>query len=130
MHPNEALARREIAALAAGDAEALAGLYADEFVLHYPGNNPLAGDHSNFESFMGKAWQLFGDGATVTPILHDALGNDEHAIQLVTVKANAKGKTYSWSSVAVLHTSGGKISEVWIHFQDQHGIDEFLNSLV
>jgi ketosteroid isomerase-like protein len=130
MHPNEALARREIAALASGDEATLRDLYADGFVLHYPGNNPLAGDHPNFESFMAKVWQLFGDGATVTPVLHDALGNDQHAIQLVTVTANAKGKTHTWHSVAVLHTSGGKISEAWIHFQDQHAVDAFLNSLV
>jgi hypothetical protein len=29
-----------------------------------------------------------------------------------------------------MHVRGGKFSEVWLHIDDQYGLDEFLNSLV
>jgi ketosteroid isomerase-like protein len=54
MHPNEALARRELEVVQAGDIAALGNLHADDFVLHYPGRNPLAGDHRGTHEFLAK----------------------------------------------------------------------------
>jgi hypothetical protein len=65
----------------------------------------------------------------VTRQLHDALGSDDHSVQLLNVTANARGRSHSWQLVVVMHTRDGKISEVWLHIGDQHKLDEFLNSL-
>jgi ketosteroid isomerase-like protein len=130
MHANEALARREIEALNANDLDAVRALYTDDFVLHYPGKNPLAGDHRSFSDFLAKVRELMGKEATVTRELHDALGNDEHAIQLLNVTANVKGKKHTWHSVIVIHPRDGKIAEAWIHIDKQDALDAFLNSLV
>jgi|SRR3990172_597686 len=129
MHPNEELARRELEALNAGDMEAVAEFYADDFVLHYPGRNPLAGDYRSFQEFLAKLGPLMGEDGAITRELHDALGSDDHAVQLLNVTANARGSSYSWQGVIVMHTRDGKISEAWIHIGDQYGLDEFLNSL-
>jgi ketosteroid isomerase-like protein len=129
MHPNEELARRELEVLEAGQMDALSDLYADDFVLHYPGRNPLAGDHRSFPEFLAKIEPLMGEGGTITRELHDAFGTDEHAVQLLSVTANAKGKTHSWEATVVMHTRDGKISEAWIHIGDQYALDDFLNSL-
>jgi hypothetical protein len=130
MHPNEDLARRELDAIRAGaDIEALGEFYADDFVLHYPGRNPLAGDYRSLEDFLAKFEPVFGEDATVTRELHDALGSDDHAVQLLEVTANAGGRSYSWRGLVVMHTRDGRISEAWIHNGDQYGLDEFLNSL-
>jgi ketosteroid isomerase-like protein len=129
MHANEALARREIEALNSNDMATLQGLYTDDFVLHYPGKNPLAGDHRSFTDFLGKVRQLMGKDATVTRELHDALGSDGHAIQLLNVTADVKGKKHTWHSVIVMHPRDGKIAEAWIHIAEQDALDAFLNSL-
>jgi ketosteroid isomerase-like protein len=43
MNPNEELARREIEKIEAGDMDAVNAMYADDFVLHYPGRSPSLG---------------------------------------------------------------------------------------
>ena len=129
MHPNEELARREHQVLESGDMDALAALYADDLVLHYPGRNPLAGDHRGLEEFLAKIQPLMGEDGTVTRELHDAFGSDDHAVQLLTVTGNARGKTHTWQAAVVMHTRDGKVSEVWIQIGDQYALDGFLNSL-
>jgi uncharacterized protein len=104
MYPNEELARRELQVLKSGDTEQLGSLYADEFVLHYPGRNPLAGEHRSLEGFLRRFQPLFGEDGTVTRELHDALGTDDHAVQLLTVTANARGKMHRWHAAVIMHT--------------------------
>lgn len=127
MHPNELLARREIDLINAGDVDALDELYADDLVLHYPGRNPLAGSYRNVRDFLIKAENVF-QGGTLTRELHDALGTDEHAVQLVRVTASVGEHSHSWRAVVVYHVRDGKFSEAWIHVDDQYALDEFLNS--
>lgn len=128
MHPNELLARREIDLINSGDVETLGELYADDLVVHYPGKNPLAGLHS-VQEFLAKFETVLRDG-TIKRELHDALGTDDHAVQLLRVTASARGRSHSWNAVAVLHVRDGKFSECWIHVDDQYALDDFLNSLV
>jgi ketosteroid isomerase-like protein len=128
MHSNEELARREMDLINQGDLAAVGELYADDFVLHYPGRNPLAGTYTKVEEFLARLERLF-QGGTVKRRLHDALGTDDHAVQLLAVEAQAKGRSHSWNAVIVMHVRKGKFSEAWFHFDDQHALDEFLTSL-
>lgn len=128
MHPHELLARREIELINAGDSDALEDLYANDLVIHYPGRNPLAGTHSVRE-FLDRFQALLKDG-TLTRELHDALGTDDHAVQLLRVTASVGGRSHSWNAVAVMHVRDGRFSEAWLHVDDQHALDDFLNSLV
>jgi len=127
MHPNEALARREMELLRAGDLEALEDIYAPDLVIHYPGRNPLSGSHL-VQEFLSRFEALLGDG-TLTRELHDALGSDDHAVQLLRVSVSAQGRSHSWNAVAVLHVRDRRFSECWIHVDDQYALDEFLNGL-
>ena len=129
MHPNEELARHEAEVLASNDMGALAELYTDDFVLHYPGKSPIAGDHKSFVAFLEKVRPLMGEGGSITRVLHDAFGSDEHAIQLLQITATAQGKTHSWDVAFVMHTRDGKISEAWALVRDLYALDDFLNSL-
>ena len=128
MHPNELLARREIDLINAGDSEALKSVYTDDLVVHYPGKNPLAGSHS-VQEFLARAETVLKDG-TLKRELHDALGSDDHSVQLLNVTASAGGRSHSWKAVAVMHVRDSKFSEVWVHVDDQYSLDNFLNSLV
>lgn len=128
MHPNEALARQELELINAGDLDALSALYASDLIIHYPGRNPLSGTH-RVQDFLTKFETLLGDGS-LTRELHDALGTDDHAVQLLRVTASARGRSHSWNAVAVLHVRNGRFTECWIHVDDQYVLDDFLNSLV
>lgn len=128
MHPNELLARREIELLNAGDFEALDDLYTDDCLVHYPGRNPLAGTHSG-DDFVARLRGVF-EGGTITRDLHDALGTEDHAVQLLHVTASVGERSHSWNLVVVMHVQDGKFSEAWVHVDDQHALDDFLNSLV
>ena len=127
MHPNEQLARREIELINAGDYDALAVFYTDDLVIHYPGRNPLAGSHT-VDEFLATFQALLKDG-TLTRELHDALGTDHHAVQLLRVTASAGKRSHSWNAAVVLHVRDGKFSECWIHVDDQYALDDCLNSL-
>lgn len=128
MHPNEALARQEMELIRAGDLGALDDVYASDLVIHYPGRNPLSGTHSA-QQFLARFEALLGDDGSLTRELHDALGSDDHAVQLLGVTASARGRSHSWNAVAVLRVRDGRFSECWIHVDDQYALDDFLNSL-
>ena len=98
MHPNELLARKEIELIQAGDWDAVDRLYTDDIVIHYPGRNPLAGSHSA-EQFLAKFQTLLKDGPLERE-LHDALGTNDHAVQLLRVTASV-------GAIALLERSSG-----------------------
>lgn len=128
MHPNEQLARREIELIQAGDEAGLAALYADGFILHYPGRSPLAGTYTDVAEFLARLSRVF-EGGAVERDLHDALGTDRHAVQLLRVTADVGGLSHTWEAVIVMHVEEGQFTEAWFHFRDQYSLDEYLNSL-
>ena len=132
MHPNEELARREAEAWAIRTAsEEALGMYTDDAVIHYPGRNPLAGayvGHDGLREFASRIGELVGDG-TIRRELHDALGTDEHAVQLLTVEAEVGARRHAWRAAIVMHVRDGKISEAWVTVEDQYALDEFLNTI-
>lgn len=128
-HPNAELARRELDAVNSGDLDALRELYTEDFVFHYPGRNPLAGEHRGFaglQRFAEKIGDLVGE--SIEREAHAFVADDEHAIQLLTVSATRKdGQSHRWNAVVVLHVRDGKFNEAWIHVEDQYALDEFLS---
>lgn len=128
-HPNAELARRELEAVNSGDLETLREIYAEDFVFRYPGRNPLAGEYRGFEGLQEFAERI-GDvaGEQVEREAHAILADEEHAIQLLTVRATRKdGRSHAWNAVVVLHARGGRFNQAWIHIDDQYALDEFLS---
>jgi hypothetical protein len=124
-HSNEDVLRREIEGIAAG--ASLEEFYADDVVVHFPGNSPFAGDYRGHEG-LAELFRKFGEVASsVERELHDAMANEEHGVQLLTVRAERKdGRTHAWQAIWVSHFRNGKISELWGHITDQAALDEFL----
>ena len=128
MHPNEALARREMDLISEQDADGHRRLYADNCVFHYPGKTALAGTYRGLSEFMARLEEVF-DGAALTRELHDALGSDDHAVQLLRVTATAGNSSHTWRVAWIMHVDGGQFSEAWAFVDDQYALDAFLNSL-
>ena len=126
MHPHEDLLRREAEAGIQGGSLA-EDFYTDDHVLHYPGKSPVAGEYRGHEGLADFGGRLAAV-ASVRPELHDAIANDDHGVQLVSVQAERKdGSRHAWRVMWVFHFRDGKISESWAHIDDQQALDDFLN---
>ena len=128
-HPNAAVLRAHLDALARGDVPAALSFYSDDVVFHYPGANPLSGE------YRGKAavLELLGRVMAITggrfhPEVHDILASDDHAAALVTVRAERDDRRVEWRSVDLFHLRDGKLSEHWVHEVDQDAVDRFFAS--
>jgi len=115
--------RRYAEAWASGDAATVVGLYADDIVLHYFGQNPLAGDHVGKAAaltVLGKVSALTKRG---TPEIHDVLGSDSHAA-ILAKEAWMDGPTpITVNRVLVFHVRDGQLSECWVYDEDQRMVD-------
>jgi ketosteroid isomerase-like protein len=122
-HPNEELARSEMEAALRGDFENMLAHYTEDFILHYPGRNALSGTYqgkNGLREWGRKIDKLLGPGGSLVRTLHDILASEDHAIQLVSVKARrTDGRSASWNAAVVMHVRDSIISEIWLHI-DNH----------
>lgn len=128
-HPNEEIARSAQEALANGDMDGFLSHHAGDFVVHFPGRGPMAGDHRGKDG-VAKMFQQQMQVLDSPPEIenHDILANDDHAVLLNKTRATRGGKVLEQDQVVVMHIEGGKIAEVWLHFSDQQALDEFASS--
>jgi hypothetical protein len=125
-HPNEELLRKGFDAFGKGDLDGVKALFADDIVWHVPGSSQLSGDYKGqgeVMAWLGKNLEL--SGGTLKTEVHDVLGNDEHAVALFTITAQREGKSLHDNACQVVHVSGGKVTESWLHPGDQKTVDEF-----
>jgi len=126
-HPNEDLVRAGYVAFGRGDVDALQHkFFAGDVRYHVPGKSPLAGDYKGVAQvleWLGRQFEL--SEGTIRAEVHDVVANDEHAVSLITVRAERAGKQVVDNSVQVFHIRDGKVSEVWSHPADLYAMDEF-----
>jgi ketosteroid isomerase-like protein len=126
-HPNEDLVREGYAAFGRGDVEALQSqFFAPDIRWHFPGQSPFAGHYSGLAEvlgWLGRSAEV--SGGTLRTELHDVIGNDDHVVALVNVRAEREGKTLNDNSVQVFHIRDGKAAEVWTYPADVRAEDEF-----
>jgi ketosteroid isomerase-like protein len=114
-HPNVGRIRDGYRAFAAGDAEGAMKLFHPDILWHVPGDTPLSGEYKG----VGEVAQFFmklqeRSGGTFKIDVHDILANDEHAVALVQVTAQRKGRTLDEHVVHVYHTNEeGMATEYW-----------------
>ncbi len=126
-HPNEDFIREGYAAFGRGDVDALQHrFFAEDVRYHVPGRSPLAGDYEGVAQvleWLGRQFAL--SGGTISAEVHDVVANDDHAVSLITVRAERGGKQIEDNSVQVFHVRDGKVSEFWSHPADLYAMDEF-----
>jgi ketosteroid isomerase-like protein len=125
-HPNEVLAREANAAFSRGDMDAMSQYWAEDILWHQPGRSLLAGDSEGVAQVLelfGRVFEL--SGGTLSAELRDVLASDEHAVMLLTLRAERAGKHFEDSTVQVIHIRDGKATEIWNYPADQYGWDEF-----
>ena len=66
-------------------------------VFHYPGSDPLAGDHrgkAEVLALLGRVMEM--TAGRFHPEVHDILASDDHVAALVTVRVERKGRRAVW----------------------------------
>ena len=108
-HPNEDLVREGYEAFGRGDIEALQSrFFAPDIRWHFPGRSPFAGDYTGVAEVLGWLGRSAeASGGTLRVELHDVIGNDEHVVALVNVRAErgARGWTTTRSRCSMSGTA-------------------------
>jgi ketosteroid isomerase-like protein len=119
--------RRYADAWAAGDAATVVALYADDIVLHYFGDNPLAGDHAGKAAALAALGKISQAVRRAAPEIHDVLGGEHHAAILAKERWGEGKDAVELNRVLLYHVRDGKLSECWIYDGDQRAVDNILN---
>jgi uncharacterized protein len=126
-HPNVGLVREGYAAFSRGDLDALQKeFFAPDIVWHYAGHSQIGGHFHGVDQVMewlGRLYDLSAGSLIVD--LHDVVGNDEHVVALIMVRASRQGKHLTDQGVQVFHLNDGKVTEVWTLPGDQATDDDF-----
>jgi ketosteroid isomerase-like protein len=118
-----AIAQAYAEAWVSGDAQALIGLYADDIVLHYFGESPLAGEHRGKPAALAALAQVSARTKRGKPEIHDVLASDTHAA-ILAKEAWMDGDTpVSVNRLLLYHVRDGKFTECWIYDEDQRFVD-------
>lgn len=123
-HPNEDLIRAYVGAFTRGDLETARRYLADDIVYHVGGGHPLAGDYHGLEAVIGffrARSERTGRTFKIEP--HDLLANDLHGVALSRVTAERDGQRFAWNVITVYHVEDGRVTECWIHDDDQRVAD-------
>ena len=127
VHANEDLLRDGYALFGNGDINTLKSrFFADDIRWHYPGKSPLGGVYDGVDQVAG--WLLSTYEAcwgSITVEVHDVIASDEHAVALITVRAERQGRSLQDDTVQVFHITDGKATEVWTYPSDLYASDEF-----
>jgi len=121
---NLAVLERYRDAWAAGDFPGLIGLYADDFILHWHGDNPFAGTHVGKAAAVGALLEFTRRTdrklVAVTHIMADA----DRAIMIA--RESLAGREVE--RVLIYRTDGEKVLECWVLDADQAYIDGLLKA--
>jgi len=119
--------RRYAEAWAAGDATTVVASYADDIVLHWFGQNPLAGDHVGKAAALAALGKMFAATKRGAPTIHDVLGSDTHTAILAQEQWMDGDTPITVNRVLVFHVRDDKLTECWVYDEDQRMVDALLS---
>lgn len=128
-HPHVRLMEKVYAAFGVGDVETAGTYWTEDAVHHYPGRNPLSGDHKGLQESIAFANQIFEltEGRLRMDVLEIG-ASDHHAFALLATHYERKGLVLDMPFVNVARIEDGKIAEFWTHPEDVHATDAFWNA--
>jgi len=127
---NVAVVRTLADAYAKADIVAIDALLSDDVVFHVPGRHPLSGTYRGKQEVFGYLSRVAStsesdDGGFD---IHSIMGDDDHAVALVTGRIEHGGVRFVRPTVHVFHIANGKVTEFWEASLDQHIEDDFWNT--
>jgi uncharacterized protein len=126
-HPNVDIVRDGYGAFERGDLDTLQNhFFAPDITWHYAGRSELSGDYHGVEKvidWLSRCYELAEGSLAIE--LHDVVGNQEHVVALITLRATRSGKELADGTAQIFHMQDGKATEVWTRPGDQYATDEF-----
>ena len=126
-HPNAALVRRLLEAFRARDVGAIAALFAEDAVWHFPGRRGiLAGDHRGHAGilrFLAQVPAATGDSFSLEP--EDVLTSDAGAVILFRGHGERRGLRLDNPTCLRLRIAAGRIAELWEFVWDLEHVEAF-----
>jgi uncharacterized protein len=126
-HPHEDLMREGFEAFRRGDIDALQQqFFAEDIRWHFAGRSQIAGEYygvAQVVAWLGRIFEL--SEGTVSLEVHDLIANDDHAVALLTIRAEHAGRQLVQNCTQVFHVRDGRATESWIYPADQYANDEF-----
>jgi uncharacterized protein len=120
-HPNAKILQDMADRMKAGDMEAAFDVMADDVEWHEIGRS----EPSRGKEALGQRYaESLGD-FEIEADVHDVFANDDHAVQLMNVKARRGGKTLEYRTAEIYHMKDGKITARWAFSDDTAAIVEF-----
>lgn len=127
MHPNVEQAWRGVKAFHDGDIAGMRDLFAPDVVWHMPPSHPLVADiigRDDLLMFFGRIQQE--TRGTFEAEVHDIVGNDEHVVALMHVRAERGGKRLDQKVINIYKVrDDGKVTERWLFMEDRAAADDF-----
>ena len=109
-HPNVQLMEKVYAAFGTGDVETAGTYWHEDSVHHYPGKNPLSGEHVGIEdstAFANKMWELTNGNLRME--VKEIGGSDNHAFAILETHYERKGLVLDMPFINVARIVDGKI---------------------
>ena len=119
--------RRYAEAWQANDITAVFDLYHDDFVLHYFGTSPLAGDHVGKQAAINVLVEATQRSARQLDGIEDVLGGSTFAA-LVVREGVGRDPQRVVRRLFVYAVRDDKLSECWLYDEDQRFIDTLWNT--
>lgn len=117
---------RYAAAWLAGDRQAVAASYHDDFTLHYFGRNPLAGVHRGKPAALAILIEVTRRTNRKLIAIVDIMAGPERGAILVRESFTRDGKVAEVERLLVYSVRDGLLHHCWVYDQDQALVDEFL----
>jgi ketosteroid isomerase-like protein len=127
-HPHVQLMQKVYAAFGSGDVQTAGSYWTPDAVHHYPGNNPLSGEHKGLDesiAFANKIWELTEGKLRMDVVEIGA--SDGHAFALLQTHYERKGQVLDMPFINVARIEDGKIAEFWTYPNDVYATDAFWN---
>jgi ketosteroid isomerase-like protein len=118
-------------AWAANDLETVIGLYHDDFVLHYFGESPLAGDHVGKEAAVTVLLAATQRSGRQLDAIEDVLAGSTFGAIVAREGIRQPGgdDLRVIRRVFLYKVRDGKLSECWLYDEDQRAIDELWSDI-
>jgi ketosteroid isomerase-like protein len=125
-HPNATFAREAFDAIAGGDVDWLQAHMHEDAVFHQGGRFPTAGTYAGRDAVFGHMMEFFTlVDFSMQTVLHDIAATDDHAVSLITVSIDYKGRHLDFDEAHVWHITDGTVTEMWAVPVDPYVVDEF-----
>ena len=113
--------RRYAEAWKANDIATVLAMYHDDFVLHYYGESPLAGDHVGRDAAIATLMEATTRSRRQLDAIEDVLGGDTYAA--IIAREGVGEPTTVVRRVFLYTVRDSKLAECWLFDEDQRLID-------